>query len=262
MICGTIATGLKMDRIIALLGIGLSVCSPGVAANRFVEGGVPSPTHEWHGGQYTRAAEVLKSGALGLPTYDGADGEAIFRRMIDSDNFSFARDSSLPLRQRMGDLLAIQKSANVLVKKYLEEANQDARMHREIAGLCAFSLRMETVVLAQIDEFVSDLPRDKDYEKWVEDSKKEKRKKEGIVLIAEQLLADKGFFTTEDSMTVIVALAETLPRLKSAFSDGFRTELAAWLKKRARGSDQPEARALFESMLKDLASPGASSTGG
>lgn len=221
-------------------------------ANRFVESGVPSPTREWYGQEYTHTAELLTAGGVALPTYDGADGEKIFLRMISVENFSLARDLSLPLDRRMGDAIAMQQAANAMMKKYAAEATRGAKLNREMAELLAFSLRMCTVMFTLVDEFLPTIKHDDKYQIRIDGLRKMKMGMEGLFAAAEQTLGEKDFYTDADIRVLLRAMGETIPAFNREFSSDFRVELRGRLKKRVPEFQSPDEKKILELMQTEL----------
>lgn len=222
-------------------------------ANRYVENGIPSPSHEWYGQEYARAAELLTRETLALPIYDGADGEKVFLRMISADNFSFARNRTIPLAQRMENFLTMQQAVNSITKKYALEANRGAKLNREICEQLAFSLRMCTVMFELVDEFLPTIKKDEKYEVRVDGLRKIKMSMETVFSVAEQSLGERSFYTDADIAIILTAMAETLPPFNAVFSEDYRAELRGRLEKRTAEFQSKEMVRTIESMRTELA---------
>ncbi|MFT3866954.1 MAG: hypothetical protein QM715_00520 [Nibricoccus sp.] len=129
-------------------------------ANRYVDAGFPASDREWVGKDYEAVSMLLKSGKIDLPTLNDADGKAIFARLVNTENFSFAMNKSLPIASRMESLLSMMNGFRNVLTRYLNEANKGAPLNRELAVLMGFLLRIASISVAVTDEFILALPDD------------------------------------------------------------------------------------------------------
>lgn len=251
-----------MNRIGLALAVILLLTVSAHAANRFVEAGMPSPSREWYGREYTRAAELLANGTAALPTHADADGREILGRVLNAENFSLARNRTVPFVQRMEDFMAMQQAFNALQKRYAAEANRGANLNREVSGFVAYSLRMSTVMIELVDEFLPTIAKDDRYEIRMAGLQRMKRGVEAVFSGAEESLGERSFYTHEDLEGVVDAMVETLPQLNGVFSENFRVELEQRLAQRIREFRSKSVSEKFERMRAVLTKPSATQGGG
>lgn len=242
-----------MRKILVLVSLAFGAIGSANAANRFVEIGIPSPGREWYGSEYSRAAEVFATKTVSVPAFEDPDGRKVIERMVSVENFSLARNLTLPLDQRMEDALTMQGAANSIFKEYIDHANQGKDLHREIAAQIGFSLRLSVVVLDLVDEFLPTIKRDEKYEIRMDGLRGLKMNVETVFSGAEASLGERGYFSEADLSVILTAMADTLPRLNDAFSKDFRVEILRRLQARVPEFPQdPELNAL-RTMLAELA---------
>lgn len=152
----------------------------------------------------------------------------------------------------MEDTLAMQQAANTIMKKYAVEANNGANLNREVAEQMAFSLKMATVMISLVDEFLPTIKKDEKYEIRIDGLRKMKMSMETVFSGAEESLGERKFYTDGDLAILLAAMSETLPRFNAVFSDDFRSELRGKLKRRASEFQSPSSVRLIELMQKEL----------
>ena len=222
------------------------------AANQFVEAGAPAPDREWYGSEYQKMAELLASGKIGFPALGSDDGRRMFERMVSVENFSFARNRTLPVGQRLSDSMQLQEEANSIMKLYANKANDGALLHEEVVRLFSFTLRVTEVMLDLVDEFIPTIPHDDKYAVRLDGLKKLKMSVELLFSGAEVSLGERSFYREKDLGVMLTAMCETLPRLKAVFSDNFRVEISSRIRARLPQFSDKAAKSQLQFILNEL----------
>jgi hypothetical protein len=221
-------------------------------ANVFVKAGVPATDREWSGTDYKLALATLAATKLSLPLFREKDGRAVLERMISQENFSLQRDKTLPMESRMLDHVNVIQAMSAILKLYYEAANKGQDVHKEIAALLAFTLQAAVPGMELADEFLPTVPRDEKYAVRLDGLKKMKSGLTGMFVGAEASLGETKFYSAEDLSLLLETMVTTLPRLKTALSVEYRTELRQKLKAhKLRFKDRGDLQRIDE-MLKEL----------
>lgn len=230
-------------RVIVLLIVALADLRA-FAANRFVELGAPAPDREWSGRDYVDFADVLQSGRFkGLPKVTEPEGREILERVVNVENFGMIRNELLPLVQRMQYCGELSKGLNDVVLAYVREANRGGKVSRELAMLLAMTLRSTAVMLelveVQMRESVADEQAGKLRTRGYE------QVKSGLATVvagAETTLGERTYYTEDDLVILLEALAETLPAIAPTLTANFRAELLRKFERHKRTFTTASAR--------------------
>jgi hypothetical protein len=224
-------------------------------SNPYLEAGIPATDRLWAGPDYERAAAVLQTGAVPMPLYSDPDGADVLNRLFSVENFSLSRNESLPIEPRLNDIQSIASGMGSIMKLYIAAANRGENPHAEAVGCMAFMLHVGAEMILRFDEFVSGMP---DFESQPNRVEGRRIFRRGIATLfsgAEISLSETFLYAAEDISLLLQAMADTLPVLKTVFSDDFREEIKIKLvEDRDRMSD-PADIANINRMLQELATP-------
>lgn len=238
---------------LALLGL---LAGPGMAhaADAFLESGIPASSREWLGADYEIAVRILTSGKLKLPRFSDPQGSAILSRITATENFSFHRNKSLPLRSRFEDYLKLQESTNTLAKAYFAASLKGERVNKEVSRLLAFLLLASVVGVDLMDEFVPTIPRDDKYAVRMDGLRQFRSGLTTQFVGAEMTLTEANGFSSDDRSAILEAMGATLPKLKGAFAADVRIELARKLEIDKTRLNRPKDIQLLDGMIRELRS--------
>ena len=244
---------MKRRFILLLLIASPTLCF--CATNQFVEAGAPAPDREWYGLEYQKMAELLAAGKIGFPSLGGGDGRKVFERMVSVENFSFARNLTIPIGQRLSNSMQLQESANAILKLYANKANEGAVLHEEVVRLFSFMLRVSATMLDLVDEYIPTISHDDKYAVRLDGLRKVKMSVELVFSAAEVSLGERSFYNDHDLGIMLTAMCETLPRLKAAFSDDFRVEISSRIRARLPQFLDETAKARLQDIVDELSKP-------
>ena len=245
-----------------LAALALSLAQPAIAQtdkidtpSPYVKAGIPAPSRAWTGADYTKAVNVLASGASPLPRFSDSNGAAVLNRMTAVENFDFYRSPSVPLQTRLGDYINFMQGANTLLKLYVYSPRDSAgKTQPEIAALLAYLLRIAAVGLDLADEFMPTVPRDEKYATRVEGVKKMQAGFTMTFAGAELTLTENNSLSAADRSLVLKAMADTLPTLQRAFQPDYKQELRQKLEADREKLSGAEDRRLLDAMIGQLGS--------
>jgi len=210
-------------------------------SNRFLEAGIPTADREWLGSDYERTVQIFSAGKVALPRFSDPQGTALLRRMTSTENFSFHRNKSLPLRQRMDDFLKMSREVPALLELYLSEPRIGGGPHQEVAALLAFVLQMSALSVELSDEW---LPADS--------KTNPDMRMAGLFLSTEQMLTEQQDLFGDDLSVILKAMESTLPRIKKKLSQDSRVELRKKLEADKARFSKPEDVERLNSMIREL----------
>lgn len=193
--------------------------------NIFLVAGIPATDREWFGFDYKLTADIFVSGKVSLPHFLDKDGACLLDRITSTNNFSFYLNKTIPLKSRMEDFSTLTESADTIFKLYFKDANKGENVHKELAHMLAFMLLTANVQMNLADEFIPTIPKDEKYDTRMDGLRK---MNSGLMIIfvgAENTLSERKNYSTDDLSTMLEAMANTLPHLKTAFSSDYRIEL-------------------------------------
>lgn len=253
---------MRLTTLLAAVALAHSLAQPAIAQtdqtdppSPYVKAGIPAPSRAWTGADYTRAANVLGSGAAPLPRFSDSNGAPVLNRMTAVDNFDFYRSPSVPLQTRLGDYITFMGGANTLLKLYLYSPRDSAgKAQPETAALLAYLLRTAAVGLDLAEAFMPTVPRDEKYATRVEGMKKMQAGFMTTFGGAEITLTEDNGFSVADRSLVLKAMADTLPTLKRAFQADYKEELRQRLEADRAKFNGTEDRRLLDAMISQLGS--------
>lgn len=245
-----------VGRALLLAVVALSTAAVPLLAtadsNGYLDAGVPATDRTWLGPDYARAATIIGSGKVDLPVLEDPAGAAVLRRFVSLENLALARNKRMPIGSRIDDASLILGGTNALLTFYLDAANSDQDVHREVTLVMVFSLRVMATVLPLIDEFATSVS---DFEKQPVRVEGRRKVLNGAMTMfsgAEVSLSETHFYSDEDISQLLAGMAETLPVLKAAFTPDYRTELRIKLKEHKARLDRPQDRASIDRMLREV----------
>jgi hypothetical protein len=241
--------------ITRLIGVAFVLSTLSVSlfgANRLVERGAPAPSHEWQGADYKTLLDLLQSGAVDLPTLADKDGSEIFARLVDTENLRFAQNRTLPLQTRLDDFMQMMGAANAITKIYIAKTGSGENLHRELAHQVGFSLHLTAALLDLVDELLPTIPKDDRHAVRMEGMKKVKSGAELVFRGAAVSLGERKIYTDQDVAHMLAAMSRTLPRMKTAFSDNFRTEASRTLTDRLAEATGEAEKATLRTIIDAL----------
>lgn len=227
------------------------ILGSGAEENPFIAGGVPASDRDWTGKDYDAAVQAIQAGKAPLPVLDDPMGKQVFQRLINESNFGIYRNKSLPIGNRLGDYLQMQQSVNSIFKLYMARAGKGRNLHAEQAASAGFSLRVAALGVDLINEFVPTLPKDDTYEYRIQALKEAYGGLTTTFAASESTLGETKAFTAGDLSLILQAMRATLPTLKQAFSEEFKSELEKKLADR-KGQFKGEDLAALDEMIKVL----------
>ena len=194
----------------------------------YLELGFPDPGRIWSGTDLNRAAEILTSLSQEdfnkLPRYNSESGE-IFARLIDRKNLNLSRNKSLPLEQRLSDLIAQMEATATMLQLYLTAQNRGINSTNEMVELMGSMLRISEVVLQVSDEALLSLdPSDPTYSSRMEGFEKVKSGITTIVAGGVTTLSENHIYQVPELKRMSLHLEQTLPQILPHLSEASRTE--------------------------------------
>jgi hypothetical protein len=246
----------RISALIACLATAALFSSNGSTRGQtLVEAGMPALSREWSGADYQRAAEVLASGKVPLPTLATPEGRAFFKRLTSPENLSFAANTSVPISVRMGDFSgSLMTGVKTILMQYLTAANKGARVHTEVAMQMSFMLHLAAAGIKLTDEFIPTIPKDDKYEIRLGGLKKMYGGMTTIFVGAETSLGENTFYSPEDLSLLLQAMSEVLPTMKTAFPPDFGIELRKKLEKRKAAFPGEKDRQILQKMIAEIGS--------
>lgn len=221
--------------------------------NPFIAAGIPASDRAWIGKDYADAFEAIHKGKSALPMLEDPQGNRVFLRLINEENFGLHKNKTLPVTQRLGDFLQLQQGFNSILKAYLAEANKGKKLHAEMAAGTAFTLHIAALGVELANEFLATIPKDETYQIRVDGM----RKANGGLIISfsavETSLGETKFYSPDDIALILQAMHTTLPTLLSAFTPDYKLELTKKLTERKTQFTGKDLSAL-EDMIKILGS--------
>jgi hypothetical protein len=221
-------------------------------ASALAEAGIPALSREWVGDDYARAAGLLAAGKVPLPRLSDETGRLFLQRLTSTENFSFYRNRTLPIEQRLDNLLKLMSGSGTIMKQYATAANKGLDLHREITQQLAFSLRFAAMGVQLIDEFLPTIPKDDKYPVRMDGLKRTNGGLTSIFVGAEMSLSETKFYSPEDLSLLLGAMAETLPVVKKAFPPDYRIELRKKLESRKSAFPRKEDAQSIQRMIDEL----------
>ena len=179
----------------------------------------PDPALAWTGVETTQAAKLLSSGKAQLPLMSDQNGKKVLERIVSRENLLVYADPQFSLPSRLGDYIQMVQSTNVILKLYLE-ANplHPGKTHQEIAALEIYIIYVAATGMTLVQEFLPTIQKDEKYETRMQGLQKMYG---GMFTTFSGLLmstSEPRNFTGQEISAMLVALDETLPILKPAFS--------------------------------------------
>lgn len=249
-------------RIFKAFGTALLVMLVGCGAKNssvrepFVAAGLPATDREWLGSDYMLAAKLFTDGKVPLPRFSDTEGRAILERLTSTENLAFHRNKTLPLGPRLEDVLNLQHGANTISKLYLATADSGGYAHTEVARLAAFLLHTSALAVELVDEFIPNIPKDEKYAVRMDGVKKMRSGVTTIFVGIELTLSERNVYSSDDLSGILEAMASTLPILKRAFSDAYRSELRLKLESHKLKFSHASDVARIKKMLEELSDKG------
>ncbi len=242
-----------------LLATAILVSIPHVAVadpqpNPYLEAGIPAVGRAWSGPDYERTAEILGAAKVPLPRFSDPQGAALLERMTSTENFALQRDKSIQLSLRQADFIQLLQGANSVMKLYSSAAGEGG-YRQEMARIGAFLVRCSAFGIDLADEMLPTSPKDEKYAARLASLQKMKDGMTSILVGSEQMLTPSNGFSPQDLSVFLEAMAESLPRMKRAFSADFRVELRKKLEAdRPRFKSAEDVRRI-DAMVAALAAP-------
>lgn len=231
----------------------LALCAPAVAADRYLQAGIPASTRVWSGYDYEHAVQILSEGKLSLPRFSDPVGAALLRRITSPTSFTLLRDDSLPMQQRMEDFLKMYQGTSALAKLYYAEPTAAGAPHQEIAALLAFLIQTSAVGVELVDQYLPTIAKDDQYETRMAGLKQMNSGLTTVFVGAEQTLGEGQGFSPDDLSVILEAMESALPKMKKVFPPEVRVELRKKLEADKKRFSRPEDAKRISSMIRDLA---------
>jgi hypothetical protein len=207
----------------------------------------------WSGADYQRAAEVLSSGKIPLPTLADAEGRAFFKRFTSTENLNFAFDTNLPIAVRLDDFSgSLTTGVKTILMQYLTAANKGVNVHTETALILSFMLRLGAAGIVLVEEFVPTIPKDDKYDVRLGGLKRMNSGLTTVFLGAETSLGETSFYSHEDLSQILQTMVEVLPTFLKVFPGGYRVELRKKLEERGKAFPGEKDAANLQKMLGEL----------
>lgn len=244
----------RTGACILLLVFGLA---PALAAqahsNPYLEAGIPASDREWNGADYFRTSEILSAGKVALPRLSDPLGAALLNRFTSTDNFSLDRNRSLPIETRLGDYLGIQQATSTVLNLYLAMmVRGEAKATAEMTQLVAFSLKVSSLGIDLIEEFLPKIPKDESYATRMDGLKQMYSGISTQFQGAETMLGESNIYSQSERSLLLDAMAGALPILKKAFSGDYRIELRKKFEEDRKLFSSSQDLDRLQSMIREL----------
>ncbi|WP_367870223.1 hypothetical protein [Luteolibacter sp. Populi] len=240
-----------MNCLVLFLILFFAISGSHAAENPFIAGGVPASDREWIGKDYAATFQAFETGTAPLPVLEDPLGKRVIQRLTNEENFGLHKNKNLPLAQRLGDYLEMQKSLASIFKLYIAPAGEEKNLHAEQAVLMGFNLRVAALGVDLVNEFIPTIPKDDKYEIRMEGLKQMYGGLTTSFSGAESALGETKIFSENDFAVILGAMRSTLPTLKQAFTPEYQLELEKKLSDRKEHS-KGESLAALEEMIKVL----------
>jgi len=118
------------------------------------------------------------------------------------------------------------RSTSLIINAYIKTStDKNINLNPEMIDIFYFSLHAAASALDLMDEMIPSIPKDSNYAARMEGVKITYRGITTMIVGAESMLRDKARLTLPERTKVLDAMATTIPRLKDAFTPGYRIEL-------------------------------------
>jgi hypothetical protein len=240
---------------VLLLAFGLAhgLAAQNAVSNPYLEAGIPASDREWHGADYARTSEILSAGKVALPRLSDPLGAALLNRLTSTENFSLARNRSLPIEARFGDYLAMQQGANEVLNLYIAATVRgEGKLTSEIVRIVAFSLQVSALAVDLVEEFLPKIPKDENYATRMAGLKQMYSGISTQFQGSEVMLGETNVYSQPERSLLLDAMAGALPVLKKAFSPDYRIELRKKLEDDRKHFQSSQDLERLQAMIREL----------
>ena len=216
-----------------------------LSLDEYLQSGVPASDRPWSGADMARAADRLTAAGQAdrarLPRYGSKRSGELFARLTASRNLDLYRNRTLPLMARLPDGLKYLESFNRLVKAYLSAFQDGAVGGDEIIELLGATMRVTTVLMGCVDEFVPTIPKDApNYATRMAGLNQMKEGMASIVMGTLQTLSEKDEYRVDERLRLLGYMRESIPAILPRLLPGTRKEIAVRVKGMAKDADLKE----------------------
>lgn len=244
-----------MNRLLAIVALVAVSATTSTAeqSDAYTSAKLPALSREWHAADYSAVAAAVEAGTIPLPVFSRESDAALLKRLTSLDNLALVRNETLPLGNRMQEMVSIGPPILSLLRAYLTAANRGDNVHAEVAALLAFQLHFTATQSKLVDEFIPTIPRDEKYAVRMEGLQRMRSGMTNVFLGATTSIGESHFYSADDISLMLQAMAESLPALKHQFAADFRAELRAKLQAHRTGATKPADAQNLDRMLAELA---------
>jgi hypothetical protein len=185
-----------------------------LTTEEYISLGLPAPDREWVGADMGVAAKVL-AGLLAekLPRWGSAKSGRVFARMVDDDNLSFHRNSSLSIDARLDDCANYMAGTGMLLKVYYEGFTKDVVPPRDVTELLGMMLKTVPEVLTLMTARAAMFSREEpSHSTRMQGFEQVRRGAATVIAGALQTLSEYPAYSAEDLGPVLRGLESALPR--------------------------------------------------
>ncbi len=187
--------------------------------------GLPAANEEWSGDDYTRAAELFRSGSVSLPRLSDPQGQALFQQLTATEGLERFADCRVRASERLQDFSKLMGGGGNILFQYATQLDRGWNTHAEVARLEAFLLQAAARGAVLVDEVVTLTAKDARYALPAE---KVKRLRDALANMFDEAvttLKDGVSLTAEDRAVLLDAIGKTTPTLNKILSLEARAEL-------------------------------------
>ncbi len=201
----------------------------------YIEAGMPAYDRSWAGNDMMRAATALKSLTQAelshLPRYQSERSGEMFQRITAKDNLDFYRNQSLPVQQRLPDVILYGQGNQQILLLYRNAFQGNAVADSEVVELMGGQLRLQVVLLGLMNEFLPTLDEnDPTYPARLAGVKQMKNGLATVVSGCLDTLTESHAFRSSELKRFISYLGVTLPVIFPDLPEGSQTETITRLK--------------------------------
>lgn len=214
--------------------------------------GIPDPTRPWNSDEMGQALKVIQASNAAngpLPHYDSTGKEKTFARIASRENFTFFRDDSLSVDQRINSGVSTVAAYTQIYFLYANAAMNKGLYADELTELMGTLLKAEAEFTVLMTNFIKTVPKDRKESEQFKSGMKQMR--EGIAQSINGtivVLRDKGAFSAGQLEKIALALKETAPDMLPFLDEELMAKLRTEAEKTIAEGDNETAK----SVLRDL----------
>ena len=228
-----------------------------LTTTHYIQLGLTAPDRPWMGGEFADIAMIIgklaEHDATQLPRFQSSTSGQIFARLVSKQNLDFYRNASMPLQQRIQDIIAHTQGLNTVLWRYVTISTQRSGLEGEIVELAGAMMHVSVIMQELTDELLPQLdPTDPTYPTRMQGLE---RLKNGFAITfagALQMLEETDRYEIKDLQRLLGHLQATLPEITPHLNEGSQLENLVRIEELIKKSEVKELKPGLETLYAQL----------